>query len=117
MLHPIGAAPDNLPGRPSDATIVGSTLCANQKAAQYVLLTVPSDLSFACVFVYITEFTLLALRHEEAPEVNNTAKILPIGEHVIDNWAVYRSFPCGEGIRSLKRKSAIHTRLSPSRYC
>ena len=69
MLHPIGAAPDNLPGRPSDATIVGSALCANQKAAQYVLLTVPSDLSFACVFVYITEFTLLALRHEEAPEV------------------------------------------------
>ncbi|ERJ00861.1 hypothetical protein HMPREF0262_00414 [Clostridium sp. ATCC 29733] len=106
MFHAICTASDNLTGRPGDVSIVGIELRADQKAAQYVLQTVPSGLSFACIFIYVTTLSFFTLHNEEVIKTDDVADIFLIGKQAVNNRAGPSFFPFWGEDALLKNKNS-----------
>ena len=80
MLDFIGTAPDHLTRRAGDAPIMSPAFRTNQKATQYIMLTVPGGLPLVSIFIYVAAFSLVNLNGEVILEANDIANILRVGQ-------------------------------------
>ena len=104
MLHTTGTAPNNLPGRASNAPVVMIALCTNQKATQYTLGVVPGGLSMIGIFINVAAFTFFSLYQEEFIKADNIADVLLIGEQVAEYRLCPVFFSLWGGYPMLKKK-------------